>query len=135
MNSKFINSGSPSKFPHWKGHIDETTLVSQLNALLNSLHIPIPLESPTDLTPRLLVAILESLIGMRIPVIERQDNSQVSKVQNMKVFLGVLETDILQEDVGLSQLGPRRLANGEWEEVVVVAKLLCWIGWRMKLIK
>lgn len=136
MNSKFSISGSPStKSSCWKGPLDEATLVSQLNALLNSLHIPIPLVSPTDLTPRLLIAILESLIGMRIPVIERQDNSQVSKVQNMKVFLGVLETDILQEDVGLSQLDPRRLANGEWEEVVVVAKLLCWIGWRTELIK
>lgn len=131
MNS---TSGPPSNSSTWKEPLDETTLMSQLNALLDSLHIPIPLVSPTDLTPRLLIAILESLIGMRIPVIERQDNTQVSKVQNMKVFLGVLETDILQEDVGLSQLDPRRLANGEWEEVVVVARLLCWIGWRMELI-
>jgi len=115
--------------------LDEPTLVSQLNALLTSLRIPIPLISPTDLTPRLLIAILESILGMRIPVIERQDDSQVSKVQNMKIFLGVLETDILQVDVGLSLLDPRRLARGDREEVMFVAELLCWIGRRMKLIK
>jgi hypothetical protein len=115
--------------------LDEPTLVSQLNALLTSLRIPIPLISPTDLTPRLLIAILESILGMRIPVIERQDDSHLSKVQNMKIFLGVLETDILQVDVGLSLLDPRRLACGEREEVTFVAELLCWIGRRMKLIK
>ena len=115
--------------------LDIPILVTQLNALLTSLRIPIPLISPTDLTPSLLVAILESLMGMRIPVIERGSSSQVSKVQNMKIFLGVLETDFLQMDVGLSQIDPRRLANGELEEVCFIAELLCWIGRRMKLIK
>jgi len=115
--------------------LDEPTLVSQLNALLTSLRIPIPLISPTDLTPRLLLAILESILGMRIPVIERQDDSQVSKLQNTKIFLGVLETDILRVDVGLSLLDPRRLARGDREEVMFIAELLCWIGRRMKLIK
>lgn len=115
--------------------LDEPTLVSQLNALLTSLHIPILLISPTDLTPRLLIAILESILGMRVPVLERQDDSQVSKVQNIKIFLGVLETDILQADVGLSRLDPRRLARGERDDVVFIAELLCWIGRRMKLIK
>jgi hypothetical protein len=53
----------------------------------------------------------------------------------MKIFLGVLETDILRVDVGLSQLDPRRLACGEREDVVFIAELLCWVGRRMKLIK
>ena len=115
--------------------LDKPILVSQLNALLTSLQIPTSLISPTDLTPSLLVAIMESLMGMRIPVIERGSSSQVSKVQNMKIFLGVLETDFLQMDVGLSQIDPRRLANGELEDVCFIAELLCWIGRRMKLIK
>jgi hypothetical protein len=46
----------------------------------------------------------------------------------MKIFLGVLETDVVNEDVGLSDIDPRRLAAGEWEEVVFIAKLLCWLG-------
>ena len=118
--------------------LDEATLVSQLNTLLISLNIPIPLISPTDLTPSLLIAVLESLLGMRIPYITHRDSSngsKASKVQHMKVFLGVLETDILKTDVGLSEIDPRRLADGEWDEVLFIAELLCWIGRRMGFIK
>ncbi|KAF5321571.1 hypothetical protein D9619_000209 [Psilocybe cf. subviscida] len=46
----------------------------------------------------------------------------------MKIFLGVLETDILQRDVGLSTVDPRRLAEGADEEVFYVAEVLCSIG-------
>ena len=114
--------------------LDEPTLVVQLNLLLTSLNLPIPLISPTDLTPSLLIAILESILGMRIPLINNKieyKQSKASKIQNMKIFLGVLETDILQKDVGLSHLDPRKLADGEWEEVLYIAELLCWIGRRM----
>ncbi|KAJ3504096.1 hypothetical protein NLJ89_g8114 [Agrocybe chaxingu] len=137
-----------------KPSLDPSTLVEQLNNLLTSLNVPIPLISPTDLTPGLLIAILESILGMRIPLIERTGSvspelnhsrtahastsnsapssaSRAAKVQNMKVFLGVLETDIIKRDVGLSELDPRRLADGEWDEVLFVAELLCWIGRRM----
>jgi hypothetical protein len=46
----------------------------------------------------------------------------------MKIFLGVLENDVLQMDVGLSEVDPRKLAVGEWDEVVFVGELLCWLG-------
>lgn len=121
-------------FSGQKKRLDEPTLVAQLNLLLTSLNLPIPLISPTDLTPSLLIAILESILGMRIPLINSKiesKQSKASKIQNMKVFLGVLETDILQKDVGLSELDPRKLADGEWEEVLYIAELLCWIGRRM----
>ena len=52
----------------------------------------------------------------------------------MKIFLGVLETDFLKTDVGLSDLDPRRLADGEWEEVLFIAELLCWVGRRAGLV-
>ncbi|KDR84247.1 hypothetical protein GALMADRAFT_220034 [Galerina marginata CBS 339.88] len=114
--------------------LDDATLVDQLNTLLSSLNIPITLISPTDLTPSLLVAILESVLGNRIPLIDRNKdskNSKASKVQNMKIFLGVLELDVLKADVGLSNVDPRRLADGEWEEVMFVAEILCWMGRRV----
>ncbi|KAF8967456.1 hypothetical protein BDZ97DRAFT_1916740 [Flammula alnicola] len=117
-----------------KKGIDEATLVDQLNDMLTSLNLPISLISPTDLTPSLLIAILESILGMRISLVDRSKDSKHSKssnLQNMKIFLGVLETDILKADVGLSDLDPRRLADGEQEEVFYVAELLCWIGRRM----
>ncbi|CAL1712676.1 unnamed protein product [Somion occarium] len=46
----------------------------------------------------------------------------------MKIFLGVLEHDVIGEDVGLSDVDPRKLAVGEWDEVVFVGELLCWLG-------
>ncbi|KAH9159497.1 hypothetical protein EDB89DRAFT_1864976, partial [Lactarius sanguifluus] len=64
----------------------------------------------------------------------RESRSDVAKVQAMKIFLGVLETDVLNEDVGLSDIDPRRLAAGEWEEVVFIAELLCWLGKQMGLL-
>ncbi|KAF8329915.1 hypothetical protein F5887DRAFT_105365 [Amanita rubescens] len=88
-----------------------------------------------DLTPSLLIAILESLLGSRIPF---DDNAgmispgDIKKVQDMKIFLGVLEHDILGMDVGLSDVDPRRLARGEWEDVVYVAEILCWIGTQLR---
>ena len=42
------------------------------------------------------------------------------KVQAMKIILGDLESDFLPMDIGISDLDPRRLADGEWEEVFFV---------------
>lgn len=105
-------------------------LVCDLNTLLVSLHLPLTLESPDDLIPSLLVAILECLLRSRldIPPELRQARDFASKVQAMKIFLGVLENDIIGQDVGLSDVDPRRLACGEWDECVFVGELLCWLG-------
>ncbi len=105
-------------------------LVQILNELLNELYIPITLETPFDLTPSLLLAILESIIRERLPIPKstRDARDLPSKVQMMKIFLGVLEGDVLGEDIGLSDIDPRRLATGEWDEVVFVGEVLCWLG-------
>lgn len=110
-------------------------LTDRLNDLLDRLRLPFVLDTPLDLTPSLLLAILESLLQSRLPVSSsiRESRSDVAKVQAMKIFLGVLETDVLNEDIGLSDIDPRRLAAGEWEEVVFIAKLLCWLGKQMGL--
>ncbi|EPT05387.1 hypothetical protein FOMPIDRAFT_1013643 [Fomitopsis schrenkii] len=104
--------------------------MADLNALLVSLHLPLTLEFPDDLIPSLLVAILECLLRSRldIPSEVRQARDFASKVQAMKIFLGVLENDVIGQDVGLSDVDPRRLARGEWDECVFVGELLCWLG-------
>ena len=112
---------------------DHVSLVKQLNLLLSKLNISLDLISPTDLTPSLLIAILESLLDRRIPTV-RSSNPKHSHTQNMKIFLGVLETDILQVDVGLSDVDPGKLASGEWDEVFFIAELLCWIGRQIGLL-
>ena len=111
-------------------------LVDPLNTLLERLGLPFVLDTPLDLTPSLLLAILESLLQSRLPILTsvRESRSDVAKVQAMKIFLGVLETDVLNEDVGLSDIDPRRLAAGEWEEVIFIAELLCWLGKQMGLL-
>jgi hypothetical protein len=111
-------------------------LTALLNELLDRLGFPFVLDTPLDLTPSLLLAILESLLQSRLPVSSsiRESRSDAAKVQAMKIFLGVLEADIINEDIGLSDIDPRRLAAGEWEEVVFVAKLLCWLGKQMGLL-
>ncbi|GBE83092.1 hypothetical protein SCP_0501380 [Sparassis crispa] len=108
----------------------EGTLVSTLNSLLVKILIPITLETPQDLTPSLLLAILESINGLRLPIpaAVRASRDFPAKVEAMKVFLGVLENDILRMDVGLSDVDPRKLAAGDWDEVVYVGELLCWLG-------
>ncbi|PFH50399.1 hypothetical protein AMATHDRAFT_61098 [Amanita thiersii Skay4041] len=125
-------------------------LVSQLNELLHSLRInlSIPIESPTDLTPSLLIAILQSLIGVRIPLHDfavlpspssptssKMDTRELERIQTVKIFLGVLEHDVLRTDVGLSDIDPRRLARGDWDEVVSVAEVLCWVGKKVGLVR
>lgn len=111
-------------------------LVSDLNAVLVALHLPLSLESPDDLIPSLLVAILECLLRSRldIPPEVRQARDFASKVQAMKIFLGVLENDVLGQDVGLSDVDPRRLARGEWDECIFVGELLCWLGRTMGML-
>jgi hypothetical protein len=111
-------------------------LTDLLNELLDSLGLPFVLDTPLDLTPSLFLAILESLLQSRLPISPsiRESRSDAAKVQAMKIFLGVLEADIINEDIGLSDIDPRRLAAGEWEEVVFVAKLLCWLGKQMGLL-
>ncbi|KAJ2923170.1 hypothetical protein H1R20_g13925, partial [Candolleomyces eurysporus] len=107
-----------------------------LNDLLKALYIPIQILSPTDLTPSLLVAILESLLGQKLPIPSgsSSNGTNMLKVQKIKLFLGVLETDVLQEDVGLSKVDPRKLAAGEWAEAYFVAKVLCMVGLREGLL-
>ncbi len=119
-------------------------LVSQLNELLTALRIPIPIQHPTDLTPSLLFAILECFLSSRLPLSPSIRQAAVSKsptrrdarVQCMKIFLGVLETDILKnDDMGLSGVDPRKLAAGEYAEVTLVAEALCWVGQQAGLIR
>lgn len=105
-------------------------LVSALNDLLKALHLPLTLDAPDDLIPSLLVAVLECLLRSRldIPAQLRQARDLAAKVHAMKIFLGVLENDVIGQDVGLSDVDPRRLASGAWDECVFVGALLCWLG-------
>ncbi len=103
-------------------------LTIQLNTLLQTIGLPFVLQSPTDLTPSLLLAILESILHVRIPF-ERGEH-----IQTIKVFLGILETDVLKTDVGLSRIDPRLLAIGSRDEVVYVAEVLCWVGQELGLL-
>ena len=118
------SQGSPSD------QLDVEELVVTLNDLLDNLHIPILLDTPLDLTPLLLLAILESILKSRLPISPeiRKSREPSAKVQAMKIVLEVLENDIISEDVGLSDVDPEKLAEGQWDEVVFLGDLLCWLG-------
>ena len=113
--------------PHYQS-IDALTVT--LNALLKGLNLPFILESPLDLTPWMLLAILECILESRLPLSKeiRESRGDLDKVQAMKIFLGVLETDVIKMDVGLSDVDPRALARGEERETVFIGELLCWLG-------
>lgn len=133
------------------------TLVPSLNELLVSLSLPFALEIPTDLTPSLLLAILESIIEARLPIPNsvRASRTREAKIRAMLVLLGVLECDVLRggvdgselldgedaggvnvsvagwsTDIGLGEVDPEKLADGGWEETVFVGELLCWLARR-----
>ncbi|KIK79991.1 hypothetical protein PAXRUDRAFT_115676, partial [Paxillus rubicundulus Ve08.2h10] len=74
------------------------TFLPSLNALLASLDLPFALDNPTDLTPSLLLAILESLINARLPIPQtvRVSRTRDAKARAMLVLLGVLECDVLR---------------------------------------
>ncbi|KAJ6522192.1 hypothetical protein DFH09DRAFT_1330672 [Mycena vulgaris] len=44
----------------------------------------------------------------------------------MNIFLGVLQSNILQHDVGIGNVEPRKLAAGAEDETIYVAPVLCW---------
>ena len=56
-----------------------------------------------------------------------------SKVEAVKIFLGVLGNDVLKID--LSDVDPRRLARGEWREVVYVGLLLIQVATQVGLLE
>ncbi|KAF7968947.1 hypothetical protein HWV62_28785 [Athelia sp. TMB] len=122
--------GSASNIDNSTSNVADSALIISLNNLLAAIRLPITVESPLDLIPSLLLAILESILEHRLPITPaiRESRSPSDKVQAMKVFLGVLETDVLEMDVGLSEVDPRNLAAGEWDEVVFAGELLCWLG-------
>lgn len=130
---------SELSFAEFSQSFSPPTLVPTLNALLGGLSLPFGLTSPTDLTPSLLLAILESILESRLPIPAsiRASRSSLAKVEAMKVFLGVFECDVLpaDEDIGLADLDPRRLADGCWEETVFVGELLCWLGRKRGIIE
>ncbi|KIK60495.1 hypothetical protein GYMLUDRAFT_73937 [Collybiopsis luxurians FD-317 M1] len=113
-----------------------SSLVDELGILLRALGIPLLLESPADLTPSLLLAILECILSSRLPLSpeirdglsSKSKDADHAKIQCMKIFLGIIETDILKKDVGMGGIDPLKLANGDWDEVVYVGEILCWIG-------
>ncbi|KAF8836390.1 hypothetical protein BDN67DRAFT_334894 [Paxillus ammoniavirescens] len=74
------------------------TFLPSLNSLLASLDLPFALDNPTDLTPSLLLAILESLINARLPIPQtvRVSRTRDAKARAMLVLLGVLECDVLR---------------------------------------
>ncbi|KAF9269594.1 hypothetical protein L218DRAFT_953219 [Marasmius fiardii PR-910] len=116
------------------------SIVDQLNALLLYLNLPITLQSPTDLTPSLILALLESILQQRLPGIStdiRTCRSEESRVVCVKMVLGILQTDIIAGatekqqnhlDLDLTGVNPERLAKGGEEEVVKIARVLCWLG-------
>ncbi|OAX31487.1 hypothetical protein K503DRAFT_806031 [Rhizopogon vinicolor AM-OR11-026] len=112
--------------------VSPPTLVLTVNALLIALSLPFELASPTDMTPSLLLAVLVSILQSRLPIPAsiRAPRSSLAKVEAIKVFLGVLECDVLpqDEDIGLAGIDPCRLAEGSWKETVLVGELLCWLG-------
>ncbi|KAG1780577.1 hypothetical protein EV702DRAFT_1078725 [Suillus placidus] len=130
---------SELSFAEFSQSFSPPTLVPTLNALLAGLSLPFGLTAPTDLAPSLLLAILESILESRLPIPAsiRASRSSLAKVEAMKVFLGVLECDVLpaDEDIGLADLDPRRLADGCWEETVFVGELLCWLGRKRGIIE
>lgn len=130
---------SELSFAEFSQSFSPPTLVPTLNALLAGLSLPFGLTSPTDLAPSLLLAILESILESRLPIPAsiRASRSSLAKVEAMKVFLGVLECDVLpaDEDIGLADLDPSRLADGCWEETVFVGELLCWLGRKRGIIE
>jgi hypothetical protein len=103
-------------------------LTSSLNALLISLQIPFSLTSPSGLTPSVLLAILGSLPNSHTQI---SPSNKTDQVHIVKMFLGVMENDILRTDVGLSSMDPRKLANGEENECRYIGELLCWLGRRL----
>ncbi|KAJ7684258.1 hypothetical protein DFH06DRAFT_2664 [Mycena polygramma] len=124
-------------------NISSPVLILQLNQLLTSLEIPITVESHVQLSPALFICILESLLETRLPISQEHRDALFSSnrarantatIHCMKIFLGVLQSDILQQDVGISRLDPRALAHTEDEETIYIARLLCWYGRRKKLI-
>ena len=116
--------------------MDPLTLTAQLNALLQAIDLPFVLTSPVDLTPFLLITIFESITQVPIPIAHAIDQEDENRhIQTIKVFIGVVELDFLQSDIGLSSLDLRLLAAGAWDEVVFVAEALCWIGEELELIR
>ncbi|KAJ7710604.1 hypothetical protein B0H17DRAFT_1027405 [Mycena rosella] len=119
-------------------NVSSPLLFAQLNQLLASLDLPFTVQSHRDLTPALLICILETLREARL-VLAPGDRaalftSRAAKERCMKIFLGVLQGDVLRTDVGLSGVDPRLLASGVDTETVFVGRVLCWYGRRLGLI-
>ncbi|KAI0697917.1 hypothetical protein BC835DRAFT_1305066 [Cytidiella melzeri] len=107
---------------------DAQDIVANLNTLLHTLAIPVVLELPNDLTPSLLVAILESVLQDRLPISQATRGAKdiQSRVETMRIFLGVLENELGQD--GASKVDPRKLATGGWDETVIVGECLVSVG-------
>lgn len=111
------------------------SLVRTLNSLLRELHLQtFELEDLNDLTPSFLLVILEALLHERLPIskIIRESRSVSSKVEAMKIFLGVLAGDLLvQGGFGetviseVAEIDPRKLARGDYEECFIIGEVLC----------
>src|SRR5258708_6112876 len=95
-----------------------------VNDLLSDLGIPISIQTPQQLAPTLLIAILESILQQRIPLslAARECSTRTGRIEAMKVLLGILGNDLLQHD--LTIIDPQKLADGELKETRLICHLL-----------
>ncbi|KAF9004304.1 hypothetical protein BDQ17DRAFT_1354907 [Cyathus striatus] len=112
---------------------DILPLVTELNMLLEALNIPIQLTSLLDLIPSLLTAILDAIIGddlsSEMSTCLAEHNLSNTSMETTPAFrTGILEHDVIKADVGLHKIDPIRLAEGEWEETLLVATVLCCLS-------
>ena len=107
-----------------------TLLVLHLNQLFEELQIPIAIESPWELTPLLILATLESMLRKRLPVTQtlRQSRDLGAKTKTMEILLLCLADYVAGAGSDVRDVDPKRLALGEWDEVVFVGGVLCWLG-------
>lgn len=107
---------------------EERQRVERLNQVLESISIPITLHSSLDLTPSLLIAILESFLRERLPlsVEARESRTRAGRTEAMKWFLGVLGDDVLGRDLG--EIDPRVLGEGGATQVREAADALL-VAW------
>lgn len=133
-STSISNPPEPSFLDRWFRYIQrmqtsmssqqETRRVQRLNELLEFISIPIALQSSLDLTPSLLIAMLESLLRERLPLSAgaREGRTRAGRTEAMKWFLGVLGDDVLARDLGM--IDPRLLAEGREAEVEAAADAL-----------
>lgn len=96
-----------------------------MNTLFAAYELP-TLNRANEASPNLIIALYESLKGVRLKLHDRKSRSTMNKIRHTKILLRTISRDVMRMDV--SSLCPVKITHGDEEELLRLFEVIIAIS-------